>query len=112
VAGALSRVDGAVIEGTGLGHLPTEDGILDAIRSSGRPVVLVSACWQGGVRLGRYDIDKEILAVENLIPGHDLTPEAALVKLMWVLGRERALDRVRARIGEPVAGELTPGGRS
>ena len=108
LAGALARVDGAVIEGTGLGHLPTEGGILDAIRRCGKPVVLVSACWQGGVRLGLYDIDREIRAVENIIPGFDMTPEAALVKLMWVLGRERAIDRVKARIGEPVAGELTP----
>jgi L-asparaginase type I len=108
LADALSRVDGAVIEGTGLGHLPTEGGILDAIRLSGKPVVLVSACWQGGVRLGRYDVDRDILAIENLIPGSDLTPEAALVKLMWVLGEDRALQRVRARMQEPVAGELTP----
>jgi len=108
LAGALDRVDGAVIAGTGLGHLPTEGGILDAIRRCGKPVVLVSACWQGGVRLGMYDIDSEIRAVENIIPGYDMTPEAALAKLMWVLGRERALDRVKARIEEPVAGELTP----
>jgi L-asparaginase/Glu-tRNA(Gln) amidotransferase subunit D len=33
-----------VIEGTGLGHAPTEGGILDAIRRVGKPVVLVSAC--------------------------------------------------------------------
>lgn len=108
VAGALAQVEGAVIEGTGLGHLPPEAGILEAIGASGKPTVLVTACWGGGVRLGLYDIDRQILAVENLIPGHDLTPEAALVKLMWVLGRDRALDRVRARMQAPAAGELTP----
>lgn len=108
VAGVLARAHGAVIEGTGLGHLPTEGGILEAIRESGKPVVLVSACWQGGVRLGLYDIDRQILAVENLIPGHDLTPEAALVKLMWVLGRERTVAGVRTRMQAPVAGDLTP----
>jgi L-asparaginase/Glu-tRNA(Gln) amidotransferase subunit D len=36
-----------------------------------------------------------------------MTPETALVKLMWVLARERALDRVKARMREPIAGELT-----
>jgi L-asparaginase type I len=106
VASALASVDGAVIEGTGLGHLPTEGGILEAIGMAAKPVVLVSACWQGGVGLGAYDIDREILAVGNIVPGEDLTPEAALVKLMWVLGRERGLERVKARMREPVAGEL------
>jgi len=107
VAGALARADGAVIAGTGLGHLPTDGGFLEAVRDSQKPVVLVSACWHAQVRLGPYDIDRAILATENLIPGHDLTPEAAVVKLMWVLGREQALDRVRARMQEPIAGELT-----
>ncbi len=109
VAGALARADGAVVEGTGLGHLPTEGGILEAMRDAGRPVVLVTQCWRGGVRHRVYDIDRQILAVENIIPGHDLTPEAALAKLMWVLGRDRGIERVRARIQEAVAGELTPG---
>ena len=107
VAQALAGADGAIVEGTGLGHVPTEGGILDAIRRAGKPVVLVSACWQGGVKLGGYDVDSEILAVDNIVPGGDMTPETALVKLMWVLGRERALDRVKARMQEPIAGELT-----
>lgn len=109
VAAALAEADGAVIEGTGLGHLPTEGGLLETIRDWGKPAVLVSACWHGGVRLGLYDVDQAILAVPNIIPGHDLTPEAAVVKLMWVLGRERALERVRARIWQSVAGEITLG---
>jgi len=107
VARALATADGAVVEGTGLGHVPTEGGILEAIRSAAKPVVLVSACWEGGVDLGGYDIDQEILAVDNIVPGDDMTPEAALAKLMWVLGRERALDRVKASMREPIAGELT-----
>lgn len=107
VARALAGVDGAVVEGTGLGHVATEGGILDVIRQTEKPVVLVSACWQGGVKLGGYDVDREILAVDNIVPGDDMTPETALVKLMWVLGRERALDRVKARMREPIAGELT-----
>jgi L-asparaginase type I len=104
---ALAGADGAVIEGTGAGHVATEGGILAAIGQAGKPVVLVSACWEGGVRLGDYDVDQEILAVDSIVPGEDMTPETALVKLMWVLARERGLDRVRVRMREPIAGELT-----
>ena len=107
VARALAGADGAVVEGTGLGHVATEGGILEAIRQSGKPVVLVSACWEGGVRLGGYDVDGEILGVDNIIPGRDMTPETALVKLMWVLAREHRRDGVRVRMQEPVAGELS-----
>jgi glutamyl-tRNA(Gln) amidotransferase subunit D len=107
VAQVLAGAEGAVVEGTGLGHVAIDGGILDVIRQAGKPVVLVSACWEGGVRLGGYDVDREILAVDNIVPGDDMTPETALVKLMWVLAREHALDGVRARMREPVAGELT-----
>ena len=107
VAQALAAAEGAVVEGTGAGHVATEGEILDAIRRARKPVVLVSACWEGGVALGSYDVDREILAVDNIIPGEDMTPETALVKLMWILARERSLDRVRARMREPVAGEVT-----
>lgn len=109
VAAALAEADGVVIEGTGLGHLPTDGGLLETVRRWGKPAVLVSACWQGGVRLGLYDIDQAILTVPNIIPGHDLTPEAAVVKLMWVLGRDQALERVRARMWNSAAGDITPG---
>jgi len=107
VAETLAGADGAVVEGTGLGHVATDGELLETIRRAGKPVALVSACWEGGVHLGGYDVDHEILAVENIVPGDDMTPETALVKLMWVLARERALDRVRARMQEPIAGELT-----
>ena len=104
---ALAGADGLVIAGTGAGHVATEGGILDAIRRAGTPVVLVSACWEGGVSLGGYDVDREILGVDCIVPGGDMTPETALVKLMWVLGRERLLDRVKMRMREPIAGEIT-----
>jgi L-asparaginase type I len=107
VAAALAEADGAVIIGTGAGRLPTEGGVLDAIRDSGKPCVLVSATWAPGGELGGYDLDRELLAVENLVDGLDLTPEAALAKLMWVLATNRSIDDVRAAIQQPLAGELT-----
>jgi L-asparaginase type I len=105
VAGALGDADGAVVIGTGAGRLPTEGGVLEAIRDSGKPCVLVSACWAPGGELGGYDLDRDILAVENIVEGLDLTPEAALVKLMWVLARHASLDEIRAEVQRPLAGE-------
>jgi L-asparaginase/Glu-tRNA(Gln) amidotransferase subunit D len=67
--------------------------------------VLVSACWAPGGELGGYDLDRDILAVENIVEGLDLTPEAALVKLMWVLARHASLDEIRAEVQRPLAGE-------
>jgi len=81
----LEGASGAVIEGTGTGRVKTE--LLDEIRAFKFPVVLTSQAIYGGERLGMYELDKAILSVENIIPARDMNSEAALVKLMWALGR-------------------------
>lgn len=41
----------------------------------------------GGERLGSYDVDRNILAIPNVIPAGDMNSDCALVKLMWALGQ-------------------------
>ena len=41
----------------------------------------------GGERLGSYDVDRNILAIPNVIPTGDMNSDCALVKLMWALGQ-------------------------
>jgi hypothetical protein len=38
-------------------------------------------------RLGSYDVDRNILAIPNVIPAGDMNSDCALVKLMWALGQ-------------------------
>ncbi|MCS7137682.1 MAG: asparaginase domain-containing protein, partial [Candidatus Caldarchaeum sp.] len=83
----LPLYDGVVFEGTGIGHIRTEDKFLEVLENYGKPVVITTQCLYGGERLGRYALDKQILAVSNVVPVADMLPETALVKLMWVMGQ-------------------------
>jgi len=99
----LSAYEGAVIEGTGVGHLRVDDGFLTAIRSFGKPAALSTQCLYGGERLGLYAMDKLILSISNIIPVRDMLPEVALVKLMWCLAQN---EEVRKLMLTNIAGEI------
>jgi glutamyl-tRNA(Gln) amidotransferase subunit D len=105
LAGLLDRVHGAVLAGTGLGHVPRD--LVPVVRdaaAAGKPVVLASQCLFGRVDLEVYDSGRDLLAA-GAIPASDMLPETALVKLMWALGT-RGPGGMRAGMVENVAGEI------
>ncbi len=99
---------GAVIAGTGLGHV--SDDLVPPIRKlvkDGKPVVMTTQCLNGRVGLRVYDKGRDLLA-GGVIPGEDMLPETALVKLMWVLGRTKEPEQVRELMTTDLAGEINP----
>ncbi|MFX0062447.1 MAG: Glu-tRNA(Gln) amidotransferase subunit GatD [Candidatus Hermodarchaeota archaeon] len=78
---------GIVISGTGLGHAPKQ--LLPSIRQAidkGIIVVMTSQCLNGYIGMNVYDRGRELLAL-GVIPGGDLLPETALIKLAYALGQ-------------------------
>lgn len=98
--GALAAgVRGMVIEAFGAGNVPRLENslipVIEAARSMDVPVVIVSQCPRGSVDLGRYE-GGAAAARAGAIGAGDMTAEAALTKLMVVLGRAGNEGRVRA----------------
>ncbi len=102
LAQQFGGASGAVLEGTGVGHIKTD--LQSVIADFGRPVLVSTQTVHGGERLGLYAVDQHILAIPNVIPGADMTSETALVKLMWVLAQ--GVD-VRTLMRTNVAGEIS-----
>lgn len=89
--GALtSGVRGIVIEAFGTGNVPRRENslvpVFEAARALDVPVVIVSQTPRGAVDLGRYE-GGAAAAQAGVIGAGDMTPEAALAKLMITLGR-------------------------
>jgi len=89
--GALGAgVRGMVLEAFGAGNVPHLENslvpVIEAARARDVPVVIVSQSARGAVDLSRYE-GGALAAQAGAISAGDMTPEAALTKLMVVLGR-------------------------
>lgn len=102
---------GIVIEGTGLGHVPTtieKYSLIPKIKeatNAGIPVCITSQCIFGRVHEFVYaNLRKEYEA--GAIFCGDMLPEVAYVKLMHVLAHSKDLEEVRKMMLTNLAGEL------
>nr|MDO8097585.1 Glu-tRNA(Gln) amidotransferase subunit GatD [Candidatus Njordarchaeota archaeon] len=101
------RYHGIVLEGTGLGHVP--EAIYGSIKRAAEEdvvIVMTSQCISGRVIMNVYRTGRELLAM-GVIPGEDMLPETALVKLMWLLGKGESHDKIRELIRVNFTGEIT-----
>lgn len=98
---------GMVIAGTGLGHVSRDMvGCLKDLVRKGMPVVMTTQCLEGRVNLNVYDTGRDLLSA-GIVPGEDMLPETALVKLMWVLGRTDGPEEVRKTMIANLRGEIS-----
>jgi glutamyl-tRNA(Gln) amidotransferase subunit D len=103
---AFEGYAGLVISGTGLGHVSS--GLVPGLREmieEGTTVVMTSQCLNGRVCDRVYNTGRDLLTA-GVIEGEDMLPEAALVKLMWVLGNESDPERIRRLVQTDLAGEM------
>jgi L-asparaginase len=105
------RLKGVVLMAYGAGTVPSDSRVLDPIAAAvkrGVVAIAVTQCGGGRVELKRYEASAHLLAA-GVVSGRDITPEAALVKLMVLLGDpELNPAEVRRLLAQDIAGELTP----
>ncbi len=112
------KFKGLIIEGTGLGHTPghvpnklalPNKKIIPTIKDlvkSGCIVVMTSQCIFGRVQMHVYSKGMDLLEA-GVIPGEDMLPNTAFVKLAWLLGNYKK-NKVKQLIRKNLRGEITP----
>ncbi|MFQ6106738.1 MAG: Glu-tRNA(Gln) amidotransferase subunit GatD [Thermoplasmata archaeon] len=99
---------GVVIAGTGLGHVSsTLFKEIGSLVDAGTPVVMTTQCLHGRVNMNVYSAGRDLL-LAGVIPGEDMLPETAFIKLMWVLGQTRDLEEIRELMTMNLKGEINP----
>ncbi|XP_059474884.1 L-asparaginase 1 [Neocloeon triangulifer] len=103
-------LEGAVLQSFGAGNVPSnrEDLLAEFKAATSRGVVLVNCTQcQQGVVMSVYETGKALIDV-GVTPGSDMTPEAGLTKLAYVLSKsEWDVETKRQMMQSCLRGELT-----
>ena len=103
-----SELRGMVLETYGSGNAPTSKAFVEALSVAVRkhiPVINVSQCAEGSVEMGKYAASTQLRDL-GVVCGKDITAEAAVTKMMYLLGQELSYEEVCRLLGEPLRGEM------
>lgn len=99
-----------VLETYGSGNVTTQKWFIDALAnaiSKGRVILNITQCAAGRVEQGRYQTSAGLAKI-GVVGGADMTTEAAVTKLMYLLGNTRNAAELKKQLRKNVRGELTP----
>lgn len=105
----VDKLRGIVMRSYGSGNAPQQKWLMRVLRQAaekGIVVTNISQCIAGFVEMGRYDAGYH-LQEAGVVSGHDSTVEAAITKLMYLLGQYDDPADVRRLMACPIAGEFT-----
>lgn len=92
--------DAVVIESFGVGGLPSYESVnfYDSIEnwiSKGKTIVMTTQVTQEGSNMSVYEVGQKFKNEFGLIESYDMTLEATVTKLMWILGQTNNPEKIK-----------------
>jgi len=105
----LERNDALIIESFGVGGLPESGGFyhcVDEAMAAGKTVVITTQVENEGSDVGVYHVGHALKNKLGVLEAYDMTTEAVVAKLMWILGQTRERKAVERLFYTPVAKDI------
>ena len=105
---AIPNLKGIILETYGSGNAPTEKWFVDALAlaiKNGIYIINVTQCSGGSVAMGNYETSAQLKNI-GVISGEDITTEAAITKLMFLLGQKVSSSEFKTQFETAIRGEM------
>jgi L-asparaginase len=105
----IKGLKAVIIETYGAGNAPNFDWFIKLLKNAikrGLIIVNVSQCQSGSVVMGKYETSVRLKEI-GVLGGFDITTEAAVVKLMYLLGNFSDKEKIIKLLTTSVVGEIT-----
>ncbi|GIZ09356.1 asparaginase [Flavobacterium sp. UMI-01] len=104
----IPTLKGIVLETYGTGNAPTSHSFVESLQQAihkGLYVINVTQCSSGSVDMGHYETSRELKEL-GVISGKDITTEAAITKLMYLLGKNTPKNDFKLAFETSLRGEM------
>jgi L-asparaginase len=100
---------GVVLESFGSGNIPNNRWMISLIKNAIKRKIIflnVTQCQGGAVDMRRYETGIE-LQNAGVVSGKDMTTEAAITKLMFLLGQGLEMEEIKMHLNKSLIGEIS-----